>query len=268
MGGHPVVVYGHTDTAYLVDDRSLAPLSVPLAQFDAARARVGSYKNLLVVPAPTDDIPAATLRDAVLDGITDCATRLGGTSTSFALPAWAKWARQMTDPNTAKGWPRVFADGRGLVGALASIWEGASAAGMTGGHLRDLTADFLDQAGPILGTDLDAAARAWREAAATWHTIAELALPVDVPEFARVRELTATIEQSVLADGDAGRAEAAEAAADLWALRAQLDAEPPLHSAERADLFAALSTALRAMHAAETAAVAELAAARKRVAAG
>ncbi len=146
MGGHPVVVYGHTDTAYLVDDRGLAPLSVPLARFDAARARVGSYKNLLVVPTPAGDVPAATLRAAVLDGITDCATRLGGTSTSFALPAWAKWARQMTDPNAPKGWPRVFADGRGLVGALASIWEGASAAGMTGGHLRDLTADFLDQA--------------------------------------------------------------------------------------------------------------------------
>ncbi len=83
-----------------------------------------------------------------------------------------------------------------------------------------------------------------------------------------MRELTATIEQSVLADGDAGRGEAAAAAADLWALRAQLDAEPPLRPAERADLFAALSEALRAMHAAENVAVAELAAARKRVAAG
>lgn len=271
-GGHPVVVYGHTENAYLVDDRGLAPLSVPRAQFDAARARVGSYKNLLVVPTPTGDVPAATLRAAVLDGIADCATRLGGTSTSFALPAWAKWARLLTDANAPKGWPRVFADGRGLAGALASVWEGASPAGMTGGHLRDLTADFLDEAGPILGTGLDAlldsAARAWREAAAAWHAVAELALPVDVPEFARLRELTAAIEQSVIADGDAGRADAAAAAADLWALRAELDAEPPLRPAERSDLFAALSSALHAVHAAEKVAVAELAAVRERAPAG
>lgn len=263
MGGHPVVVYGRTERAYLVDDRGLAPLSVPVARFDSARARarVGSYKNLLVVPSPTGDVPAATLRAAILDGIADCATRLGGTSASFALPAWSKWARLMTDPSAAKGWPRVFADGRGLAGALASIWEGASPAGMTGGHLRDLTAEFLDQAGPILESEaLVPAAAAWREAAAAWRVVAERALPVEVPEFARLRDLTAAVEQSVLADGDAGWADAAEAGAALWALRAELDAEPPLSPSERADLLASLSEGLHAMHAAEKVAVAELAA--------
>jgi hypothetical protein len=261
MGGHPVVVYGRTDGVYRVDDRSLAPLTVPVERFDAARARVGSYKNLLLAPAPHGDVPAATLRSAVLVGITDCAERLGGTSSSFALPAWAKWARALTGALAAKGWPRVFADGRGLVGALASIWEGASPAGMTGGHLRDLTARFLDEAGGILdGGGTDVAAAAWREAAAAWHAVAELALPVDVPEFARLRELTATVEQCVTAEGDAGRAEAAEAAAALWALRAELDAAPPLSPGERDDLFAGLAAGVTRMHAAERAAVAELAA--------
>ena len=90
MGGHPVVVYGRTGGAYRVDDRSLAALTVPMEQFDAARARVGSYKNLLLAPVPNGDVPAVTLRSAVLSGITDCADRLGGTSSSFAFqpPPW------------------------------------------------------------------------------------------------------------------------------------------------------------------------------------
>lgn len=265
MGGHAVVAYGVADGAYRIDDRGLAPLTVPMAQFDAARARVGSFRNLLVVPEPRGDVSAATLHTAVLTGIDDCATRLGGSSASFALPAWAKWARLMTDRRAAKGWPTVFADGRGLVDALASVWEGASAAGPTGGHLRDLTADFLDAADAVLDeVRLEPAASAWREAAAGWHALAELALPVDVPEFARLRELTVTIGESLVADGDAGSAEVVRAAAELWALRTELDAEPPLAPAERDDLFAAMGTQLATVHAAEVAAVAELAAVRDR----
>lgn len=258
-GGPPVVVYGSAAGAYFVDDRGLAPLTVRAATFDAARARVGSYQNLLIAPDPVGDIPAAVLRAAVREGIADCAARLDGTSTSFALPAWSKWARLMTDAKAAKGWPRVFADGRALVGALASIWEAASPAGATGGHLRDLTAAFLDEAGAVLDADLGPAAGAWREAAVAWHAVAELALPVDVPELARLRELTAVVQESITADGDAGRAEAAEAAAALWALRAELDAAPPLRPDQRADLFAALGMALGKVHAAERAAVRELA---------
>lgn len=222
MGGHPVVVYGAVDGAYLVDDRTLAPLSVPAADLEAARARVGSYRNLSLAPDPDGDVPVPRLQTALRSGIADCAARLGGTSTSFALPAWAKWARLMTDSRAAKGWPRVFADGRGLVGALASIWEGASPAGMTGGHLRDLTAALLDEAGPILDTPLDTAAAAWRQAAAAWHEVAETALPVE----------------------------------------SELDAAPPLDAAERLDLFAALGSALWRVHAAERAAVDALAVVR------
>jgi Butirosin biosynthesis protein H, N-terminal/Domain of unknown function (DUF4872) len=267
MGGHPVVVHGRDGDSYHLDDRGLAPLTVPVARFDAARARVGSYKNLMIVPRPTGDVPVDTLRRAVLAGIADCATRLGGTSSSFALPAWAKWARTLTDGRAAKGWPRVFADGRGLAWALTSVWEGASPVGMTGGHLRDLTAAFLDDAEPLVGGTAPAA-QAWREAAAAWHDVAETALPVDVPAFARLRELTATVQQAVVADGDGGTQDAASAAAQLWALRAELDAAPPLAPAERDDLFAALAARLRTVHAAEVAAVRELAAVAERVGTG
>lgn len=266
MGGHAVVVHGMTGDAYRVDDRGTAPLTVPTAQLDAARARVGSYKNLLVAPEPTGDVPVATLRAALAAGISDCVTRLGGASASFALPAWAKWARLMTDGSVAKGWPRVFADGRGLAGALASVWEGCSAAGMTGGHLRDLTADLLADAGPVLELDLRGPEAAWRAAATAWTAVADAALPVDVPEFARLRSLTAAVGQSVVGEGDAGRGEAAAASAELWALRTGLDVSAPLTPGERAEVFAALGAAIGTAHAAEREAVAELAAVSGRLA--
>lgn len=256
MGGHPVVVHGVAgDGSYLVDDRTLAPLSVPAERLDAARARVASYRNLLVAPEPDGDVPVPRLREALRSGIADCAARLGGTSTSFALPAWRKWSRLVADPRAAKGWPRVFADGRGLVDALASIWEGTSPAGMTGGHLRDLTAEMLDQAAPLLDTPTDRAAAAWREAAGAWRGVAETALPLDVPAFARLRELTAAVQLSITADGDAGRDEAARDADRLWELRGELSADPPLTAAERADLFGALGAALGRVHETERAAV-------------
>lgn len=85
---------------------------------------MGSYTNLLVVPEPAGDVAPATLRAALGAGLGHGATRLAGTSTSFALRAWTRWARTTTDTRAAKGWPRVQADGRALVGALASVWEG------------------------------------------------------------------------------------------------------------------------------------------------
>lgn len=251
-GGHPVAVHARTGAGYAVHDRGPSPFTVPAADLDDARARVGSYRNLLVVPDPDRaEIPGHVLRDGLLDGWHDAVERLARPSTSFSLPAWHKWARLVTDRGAAKGWPAVFADGRGLTGALASIWEGASPAGMTGGNLRDLTADALEAAAPVLDLDLTGPAEGWRAAAAAWTAVADAALPADVPEFARLRELTAGLYGAVLADGDAGRADAAATAAELWALRAGLDARPPLSTGERDDLFAALAAALHAVHAAE-----------------
>ena len=97
---------------------------------DAARARVGSYKHRLVVPEPAA-IGEERLRAAVRAGIADCVAHLGARSDSFALPAWRKWARMLTDTRNAKAWPRVFADRKGLAGALLSVWEGVEPVGTT-----------------------------------------------------------------------------------------------------------------------------------------
>jgi hypothetical protein len=259
-GGHQVVAYAAEGGRVHLDDRTLAPLTVERERLDDARARVPSYRNLLVVPRPEPgaQISDEVLRAALWAGLAACAAQVGGASESFATPAWRKWARLMTDGRNAKGWPRVFADRRGLTDALLSVWEGVGQAGKTGGHLRGLYADFLREAAPLLDAPgLAAVADAYDEAAGAWSAVAETAFPAGVPAFDRMRDLTAAVGGGITAEGDAAAAEVAAAATELWELRAAHDAEPPLTDAEVADLFRDLSAALSTAYEREvTAAVA------------
>jgi hypothetical protein len=259
-GGHPVVVYGRDGDRVYVDDRNGSPLTVDIHALHRARARVGSYKNALIAPTPDPGpIDAQVLRTGVNEGIADCVAQLSSTSASFALPAWRKWARLMTDTRNAKGWPSVFDDRRGLVGALLSVWEGTSQFGMTGGHLRDLYADFLTEAGPLLETTFDGPINSLREASRLWTELGEIAADPAIEDLARLRHLTATIRESIAADGDHGQAEASAAGAELWKLRTELDAECPLGDDAVRALFARMSEVIERIYEVETAAVADLA---------
>ena len=182
-----------------MDDRTLAPLTVPGEDVDRARARVGSYRNTMLAVRTRDlAIPGERLRAAVRSGLEDMVSQLGGTSDSFALPAWRKWARMLVASSSAKAWPRVFADGAGLFGALLSVWEGVEPAGMTGGNLRREFGAGLTEAAAVLDEPrLGGEAARWVEIAELWHTLAEAAVPTSVPACARARELTAAVTGAV-----------------------------------------------------------------------
>lgn len=261
-GGPDVVVYAQDADGVHVDDRNVSPLLVPREKLDAARARVGSYKNSLYAIDPASGpVSADTLRAAVRAGLKDCVDHLSAPSDSFSLPAWRKWARLLTDQKNAKAWPKVFA-GRtgGLAGALLSIWEDVVPAGGYGGHLRGLYAEFLDQAAALLDNPrLEQPAAAFRSAAQSWHIVAETALPDDEPALARLRDLTVAVRQAIVDPAAVTPEEADQSAAELWALRAELDRDFLLDDAQVSDLFARLSAAVEEVYARETAAVAQLA---------
>jgi hypothetical protein len=255
-GEHFVVAYNEDNGRVLVDDRNLAPLTVERKAFDAARDRVGSYKNLLVSVQPGE---VKDLKAGVREGLADCASRLSGNSTSFSLPAWRRWAKQMTDERSPKGWPTVFAERQGLVGALLTIWENVTPAGMSGGHLRDLFAEGLDDAAPVLELpELAEQAEKWRGIATKWEELAEAAVSRDIPEFAWIRGLTMAVSAGARA-GDEGQEAAAESAAELWRLRAYYDNEAPFTDSQVSDLCTDLGAKLREIHAAEVEAIRELA---------
>jgi hypothetical protein len=263
-GGPPVTVYGLDEQAgvALVDDRNRAPLTVPLEALAAARARVGSYKHRqLALDAPAAELDADGLRQAVRDGLAEQVEHLGRRSDSFSLPAFRKWARLLTDPGNAKGWPRVFADRVGLFGACLSVYENIEPVGWDGGTLRELYAEFLDEAAGLLDAPpLGKAAGAYRQAAARWHEVAEVAAPAGREPFAEARRLTGQL-QDLVERGDAARPAAAATAADLWALRDRWRREFPDDDADVQALLAALASAVTAACEAEEAALGELAAA-------
>ncbi|MET9224505.1 BtrH N-terminal domain-containing protein [Lentzea sp. NPDC003310] len=164
-GGHPVVAYAAAGDQVYLDDRNLAPFTVAREDLDRAVARVGSWKNQALVVTDSDRV--LDVEAAVREGLRDVVAHLSQKSDSFSLPAWRKWSRMMTDTKAAKAWPKVFADGKGLDLALQSVREGVDGRyGVTGGNLRPLFADFLDQAGH------SGEAPRWREIGERWHALA------------------------------------------------------------------------------------------------
>lgn len=229
--GYQVVVAGRLGGGtYIIDDRGRDPLLVSDGVMTASRARIGSFKHRLIELRPTPATSSEdTIRAAFQAGIADCIEHLPSASDSFSLPAWRKWSRLMTDARNAKAWPRVFADGTGLFGALVSIVEGVDGdVGATGGHLRYLYADFLEEAARLLDRPkLMEAATAWRTAGDLWEDLGDSAVPPDLPGATEAVEAAEELNSAVMA-GEQGRARAREAARGLWATRERYATDFPL----------------------------------------
>jgi len=140
-----------------------------------------------------------------------------------------------TDTRNKKGWPTVFADGRGIGSMRASIYTNAA----HGAHLRGLYADFLDEAARLLGrSELRDAGAAWRTAADAWEPIVDTALPPG-------DELRDLIDRANALGDDA-----ADVAAARWDLQRRRD--------EAVGELPAVGELVTAMYEAETAALARL----------
>jgi hypothetical protein len=187
--------------------------------------------------------------------LADQVDHLRSSSDSFSLPAWRKWSRLMTDAKNVKGWPRVFADGRGLFGALLSIVEAVDGrAGASGGHLRERYADFLDEVTAAGIARLGEAATAWRASADLWEDLADAAVPSDLDGALEAVRQDEVLYAAVM-EGEPGRAEARSASARLLAIKGEHATDVSLSDDRVADLFADLGSRIAAIHAAEVAAV-------------
>ncbi len=253
MWGHSIVVFGQQSDRFLVDDRNLKPLSLPGQDLAAARGRIPSYKNrLLVVDPAAVELNDDTLLKAVESGLADQVEHLSSKSDSFSLPAIVKWARMLTDERNPKGWGQVFVDGHGLVEALVSAHVGLSEVGIHGGNLRSLYADFLKEASKITGRPLGEAERAYRKAAKSWEEFASICLEVPV-----VNEVVNLDRQrrNAVRQGDQGWDEAR--AAGLRSARLK-KSDANLGDGDRRKLFEKMAESLRVVHGNEVTALAAL----------
>lgn len=248
--GYPIAVYGRDGDRYLVDDRNLGRMTIGAAELAAARSRISSYKNRLVVAdAAATELDEDRFLRAVRAGLEEQVAHLSEKSDSFSLPAFDKWAKMLGHANSAKSWGNVFAQGAGLVEALVSVFEQVDDRGLFGGSQRALYAEFLDQIGPPIGLDLSEPGDAYRVAAGRWLDVAAVCRTVPaVDEAARlVRERRQAVERGDIGDDAAG--EAAKGIARILA------STKPIGPGEMAGLFSDLSEAVRTVAGAERAAL-------------
>jgi hypothetical protein len=256
--GYPVVLIGRSTedpSTILVDERGDRPMRVSAGLLATARGRIGSYKHMQFTMMDAESLTLDGLRAAVRESIAGCADHLAKPSDSFSLPAWGKWSRMLTDRKNAKGWPRVFADGRGLFGALVSVTEAIDGGiGASGGHLRGLYADFLVEAATLLGDErLDDAARRWREAADLWDDLSDAVVPPDLPDGLAALEADEALHAAVR-EGEPGRGAAARASERLQAINDRHARSFPLSDERRDEHLADLAVRLGAIRDTEVAA--------------
>ncbi len=237
--GYPVVVYGREGDSYLVDDRNTGRLTIGSDDLAAARARIPSYKNRLVVADPAaSELVVGQLVKAVQAGIDEQVAHLSEKSASFSLPAFDKWAKMLIHTENSKSWPKVFADGSGVVEALISVDEQVDDRGLFGGNLRHLYVEFLDQAGKLLDVDLSDPAGAYLDAARRWLDVAAVCrYNPAVHEVSRLNRERRTAVES----GDTGIQAAHEAAVQM---AQALDETAAIGHEEKVDLFHDLSKAV------------------------
>jgi hypothetical protein len=266
LGGEPyyrnyldigvAVVYGIEGDNVLVDNLANKPYVIPSDLLVEARAKVPSFRNRIMVVEPSGTFDLDT---AIREGLQDCVEFLGGSSTSFTLPSIRKWARMMTDKKNKKGWPTVFAQGRGLYGTLRTIYEGIEHIGTGGGGMRGLYAEFLDEAGAILSNEeLNSVADLYRDLHNRWSKLAQAALPDHIEEFKATKEMLDRRAGINLELGSEGL-EAIKPINDaLHELKSELNPSFPMNKSETSDLFAEIQSHLEEIYQDEKEALAEL----------
>jgi hypothetical protein len=253
--GHFVAVCGTQGDDVLIDDLAVQPFSIPADVFAGARARIGSYKNrLLLVEGADADI---NLHAAITEGIAFCVEHLSSDSESFSLPAVRKWAKLMTDAKNKKGWPVVFRDRRGLYSTLTSLFEAIELQGAPGG-LRGMYNDFLLEAANVVNNPrLREPAEQYAALAKQWQALAEDALPNQVPQFKRAKQVMRERQDVLRKGGEAWRT-AQGLTEELRVIRSECNLDFPLGEEEISALFSTLQTRLQSIYQAEVEAIESL----------
>ena len=234
-GMAPILVYGCEPEAVSIADRAAVPLTVTPAELAATRGRVKKDKHRLLTlePPNPDKLPLA-----VQQGIWDCLKRyteapVKSARANFGQAAFQRWADALTKPKDKQSWARVFPAGGALYAGLTSAFDrfGLGALGAERDH--GLYADFLEEAGQLLGRPaLRAVAAPVRACAQGWAELGRALLPDTLPVLRETRELLVRRRQLFVERGCHAAAELAAASQRLAELRASLDSDFPLSAAK------------------------------------
>jgi hypothetical protein len=242
---HQVSVYGRDGRLWrlYLDDLSSQPIEIREKTFTAARANLSQNNFLMMTYEGAKSLTGQTLREAITEGINDCATQLTHPLKTIGVSTLETWAQKLTDPRDRQGWPQVFKDQQGLFPVLRRIYELIKLDGTGGFALRKLYSDFLHEAAEYLNNPrLNAVAGQYLQLSNHWANLAENALPSQETSFDRVKNLLNkkydTYRQYDLKSYK-------KTINDLQALETKLIGDFPLDSYEVSQLFERLSSQVK-----------------------
>jgi hypothetical protein len=252
---HVVVVYAIDGDDAVVGDLAAEPIRVPLDVLARARARIVKHRNRLVTASrgvPVD------LRAAAITGLAAGADALATERRrNFALTAFADLAQRMAATTGPTSWGRVFRRGRPLWIALASLHRFVETYSTGGGLLRPMLGRAVSETAAMTepAAALGDAAAAYAALGEAWTAVATAALPDDAPLLAETRRLQDAIGRRFADRGPAAEQENRADWERLDELGRSAASEFPLSAAAAAALLADLADRMRAIHAAEIAAL-------------
>jgi len=262
---HLVVVYAMDEAAgtVTVGDVAPVPIEMSLADLNAARERVCSFKNRsLRLTSTPKSIDAAMLKRAVSAGIriyldNSIAPRMK----TFSIEGLEEWARMIGNSSNKKGWLSVFKGGE-VTRALRDAFLSIETDNSPGGLMRGVYAEFLEEAVELLGKPkLHACAKTYRALATQWTALAESLLPDSWhPTCAESKRLIRQRDRAFIAKGSAGWGEILSASARLGDIEREWLAKGlPVSEATLKQHMDDMSKGITSLVAAERAALAELA---------
>jgi hypothetical protein len=189
---HQVAVYARDGRLWrlYIDDMSTQAIEVREKIFTTARANLAQNNFLMMVYNKANMITAQELREAIIHGIVDCATQMTHPNKNIGISNLQNWAEKLTNQQDRQGWPNVFRNQIGLFKTLSSVYESIKLKDTGGFAMRKTYADFLHEAAGILNNpSLNAIAGQYLQLANHWSSLAENALPSNIPVFDRVKSL-------------------------------------------------------------------------------
>ena len=263
-GMMPVVVYGVDSPQVYIADRSQTPLSVPVEEFEKARARIKKFKFRVVSLNPPSE---RKLASAVQNGLWQC-IRLytemppKGARHNFGFAAYQRWGEMLTNRRNPQGWARFFPPGIRLFAALAGfnavpgVYGWIRHWGAGDGAERGMYADFLTEAAEILNQPrLIEAANLFRASQEAWCELSDAVLPEEVPLFKQTRELLDRRHRLFIHQGIAALDEIRQINQSLDEIRAAAAHAFPLNESQVAALFERMKERVQKIHEIEVQAI-------------
>ncbi|GAA4574976.1 hypothetical protein GCM10023176_43280 [Micromonospora coerulea] len=242
---YPVVVAGADGDILLLDDEGPQPRPLPIPEFAAAWSahRKGRHQGItLGDPHQQVDLPDA-IRDAVATTVAHLTGPVLGNSfdANFGFRGMAKLAEQLRDVRTRNGWVRRFGAPVPFFHGVRRLYECLELEYTAPGATRPVYADFLDEAGRVVGGSRFAeAAELFRRSGEQWSRLAALALDT-VQGLGAYTEVAEERMALVFSRGRDAEPEIRRLTRRLNQLAEEHAAADPLGEAGRRELLAAMA---------------------------